>query len=429
MPDFQFVDANPYLGFDLLANVLCSPSDEASPFSGMYLWYKDNDTTAEREVDRYLGAGTFSFVYKLNQSRFVKIPRSPSHLRGLKLEKQTLDRLHRDSSHPCIPMSPKSELGIFGFRRECEKSEVPGLELSGLVGTAASAFKYYDNAQLKKIFDDVESALKHAHDVDIYHLDVRPSNIIVDADEASFKVQLGDWGCARSTMGQSIKGFWGCAPFAHDEIHLKDKKALWKPKVEYDFASLAFTMVALIEGLVDEVLWPDFFGNDVDEVMLTKRRRMCCTVIDKSDFDPDFKDVLKRFLPGELTLTEAQHARLQGNQADATAPEEQRQEEPTALAASSHIMEEQGRDEDTTLTTTQPEAPSRKRNIEAIKAKNRSQTEVPPEEDQSTTTAMPTEDPGAADQASSTSRQTDESGARRSKRLKRPPNFFTAGNR
>jgi hypothetical protein len=41
------------------------------------------------------------------------------------------------------------------------------------------------------------------------------------------------------TVNNKVKGFWGSRPFAHHEVHLEETSALWSPKPEYDFASLA----------------------------------------------------------------------------------------------------------------------------------------------------------------------------------------------
>jgi hypothetical protein len=73
-------------------------------------------------------------------------------------EMESLHRLHSKSSHPCIPTSPNVELGIAGFRRLCEKSEVPRLAVSGSVGIAASDVVFFSTVQLTKIFKDVLSA-------------------------------------------------------------------------------------------------------------------------------------------------------------------------------------------------------------------------------------------------------------------------------
>jgi serine/threonine protein kinase len=143
--------------------------------------------------------------------------------------------------------------------------------------------------------------LEHAHEEGVCHLDVRPENIIVDfgSDETSFKVQLGNWGCAQLMVNDEVEGFWGSLPFAYNEVHLKETSALWSPKPEYDFASLSFTMVALLGDLMNEIPWPKFFGMKVDIATLNRRRENSLLVINGSDLEEELETVLQSFLPPE----------------------------------------------------------------------------------------------------------------------------------
>jgi serine/threonine protein kinase len=235
-------------------------------------------------------------VYKLDEKLFIKIPRSPQCLSSLESEMAVLRLLH----HECIPGCPNAKLGLVSYRRKCEVSEFSGLLLSGIVGVSASTYNaIFNRDQLTQIMTNVKSALVYAHESKYCHLDVCPSNIIVGVDvgTSSMRVQLGDWGSAKS-VNAKMKGFWGSVGFAHDAIHKEGEHGKWEPKPEYDFGSLAYTMAALMGGFHHEVPWPHFFDNiEVNERMLKSRRDMSLDIIQKSSLDSELRAVLCGYVP------------------------------------------------------------------------------------------------------------------------------------
>ncbi|CAB9501768.1 serine threonine-protein kinase [Seminavis robusta] len=91
------------------------------------------------------------------------------------------------------------------------------------------------------IITNVYEALKYAHSKSIYHLDVRPGNIIVKVEEENEEpsVMLSDWGC--SVQGKrALKSFHGCTPYAHDRLLGDDFHG--RLAADLDFASLAYTI-------------------------------------------------------------------------------------------------------------------------------------------------------------------------------------------
>jgi hypothetical protein len=306
---FVFDATNPFRGFEMLAELMRMPSREESPLpKAGQLQYIHETLPGGVILETFLGAGGFCFVYSCRTNNtFVKIPRSPRVTPMLQKEMEALSILGRGRRCPYVPEAPQKTLGTVTFRRLCETSRLPGLYLSGIVGTAASEHRKFSLKELCKIFDCVRHALKHAHGKGVFHLDVRPSNIIVrrklSRTTLTFDVMLSDWGCAK-LRGDQMKGFWGSVAFAHDEIHMNAQSTrAWKPMPKYDFASLAFTMVALISDLNNEVPWPEFYGNKVNNDMLEKRRKKSLEVITASlSSEPHVLRVLEDYLPADNTV-------------------------------------------------------------------------------------------------------------------------------
>ena len=97
------------------------------------------------------------------------------------------------------------------------------------------------------VVEQVYEGLQFAHRLGIYHLDVRPSNIIVQVDKTGMpKVMLSDWGCA--SREKKLKKFRGCTPYAHDLLLGKMATFNVKTNPALDFASLVFTIFDAVEG-------------------------------------------------------------------------------------------------------------------------------------------------------------------------------------
>ena len=88
----------------------------------------------------------------------------------------------------------------------------------------------------------VFEALKFAHSKNVYHMDVRPGNIIVvGVQEGKVNVMLSEWGSSvDGGKGMTLTKFCGCTPYAHDR--LLGKKCSFKLGADLDFASLAYTI-------------------------------------------------------------------------------------------------------------------------------------------------------------------------------------------
>jgi hypothetical protein len=209
---------------------------------------------ARREVlQNYLGSGTFSHAYKLEQDQcFLKIPKSASLVRNLEQEASILTKLQVD---PVFPFIPKCEgVSMFECKSRGEISLITGLRLSGVVGLPLHRLpRNHWTDYSTVIVESMFKALDFAHKKSIFHLDVRPGNIIVGVAGSECRAMLADWGCAiERGCGQTcLKAFHGSTPYAHDRL-LGPPPHAYKIGCELDFASLAYTLDHVCAG---ELRW------------------------------------------------------------------------------------------------------------------------------------------------------------------------------
>ena len=235
---------------------------------------------------QFLGSGAFSNVLKMEEVEgsndvdvFMKVPKSRQLRTSLDNEATALQVLH---SHPHIPklLDTKNPIKILNVEIRCDASDFPCLPLKGFVGQPTSQHKGdWDIKKLEQICIKVHSALTYAHENHWAHLDVRPSNIITRVNNHThcFEVMLIDWGCAYHTNAKKVKWFIGCPPYAHDELFGPSKQ--WKPRLDHDLASLAYSMVSLYEGSIP---WSGFSNHrEVMDDFMYERHKMASAKLDK----------------------------------------------------------------------------------------------------------------------------------------------------
>jgi hypothetical protein len=214
-------------------------------------------TPIEQELNdiQYLGSGAFSNVVavglkdKEGKGEFMKMPKSAALEKSLEGEAVILRKLQINGSSFSIPQLCLAEnVSRIQSVIRGEISKMAGLRLVGIVGIPLHRVprnKWADHS--KDIITTVFKALQFAHNRNIYHLDVRPGNIIVDFPESGCKAMLSDWGCSvDSAVESSLKKFRGCTPYAHDSLLAQFKTV--KLNSHLDFASLAYTLDHVAAG-------------------------------------------------------------------------------------------------------------------------------------------------------------------------------------
>jgi len=245
-------------GFILLAGVLKHKlrTQDKNQFANLSVSQVDEKMETWDYDMTYLGSGAFSNVYKVGEGNFLKISRAACLEKSLEEELRILVKLEDGSEHgiPRLPQEIQSLVQIQAVGRG-EISTMKGLRLDGIIGKPLHDIKQTDWKKFHiAIIENVYNALQYAHKKSIFHLDVRPGNIIVDigssdGNEDVCSVMLSDWGCSVHLQGKTktMKHFRGSTPYAHDDFLGKDNKG-FHLKSEVDFASLAYTIDHIING-------------------------------------------------------------------------------------------------------------------------------------------------------------------------------------
>ncbi|KAL3929651.1 MAG: hypothetical protein SGBAC_012118 [Bacillariaceae sp.] len=234
-------------------------------------------------IGDYLGSGAFGIVYKAvvssgedercKSSHFLKLPTSERTSFLLKDEAVTLRRLNGVQGSDKVPNIPSLiafastlEITLDGF-----VGKTSGLLLRGVIGTTATAFLWtkHREGQIRSVVKKVHDTLEAAHKQSVYHLDIRPGNIVVKSSTNSTEdmdVLVIDWGVAITDDTRFL--FRGLYAYAHDELLKKGRKPSCA-KAEYDWASLLYTYYHLHVGDVPWiVLMAD--GNLVCDTTIRK---------------------------------------------------------------------------------------------------------------------------------------------------------------
>jgi hypothetical protein len=202
---------------------------------------------------QYLGSGAFSNVLGFQSSgEFIKMPKSAALAKSLEQEAAILRKLESIPPSSSIPIIA-SEMSISTLRTVIrgEISIMIGLRLHGVVGETLDRLPSdFWSTHSNEIITTVYQALEFAHKKNIYHLDVRPGNIIVDVKSIPFQVMLSDWGCSvEGKANTTLKQFRGCTPYAHDR--LLGKTITGQLDKDLDFASLTYTVHHVCTGKLE----------------------------------------------------------------------------------------------------------------------------------------------------------------------------------
>ena len=270
-------------GFILLAGVLMHNIRIQDQFSEHSV-SRVQDPNQAHEDDwvemNYLGSGAFSNVYKVGEGKFLKISRAVSLEKCLGFELRILKKLNASESD-CIPQLPKSFEPLVQIKVVVrgEISTMKGLRLNGIIGKPLHNIMRDEwTTNRGTIIDAVYKALQYAHNKSIYHLDVRPGNIIVDVtasdgdvtNDNMCRVMLSDWGCSvqLTKKNEKMNHFRGSTPYAHDGF--LGGTPSFAVNQDIDFASLAYTIDHVEQG---KLRWGFEFNRPTNVTEQDKKKR------------------------------------------------------------------------------------------------------------------------------------------------------------
>jgi hypothetical protein len=279
--EFGSIDTN---GFVLLAGALKHRSSQEFDPADISSLTQVGPIEEDLTKIEYLGSGGFSNVVCLvgTPGEFMKMPKVAALAKILEQEAEILRKLQSgDGLGSIIPrLVLGTEEGASGISTlqnvvRGEISIMRGLRLRGVVGVPLDRLPLqFWSLFSKAIITTVYEALQFAHRKTIFHLDVRPGNIIVDVSSVPCHVMLSDWGCSvDGTTHTTLKNFRGCMPYAHDR--LLGEAFTGRLDKDLDFASLTYTVHHVCAG---KLKWSFPFDDpsNVSTEDLEHRRKMVC---------------------------------------------------------------------------------------------------------------------------------------------------------
>jgi Protein kinase domain len=205
---------------------------------------KDNDVLGEM-----IGYGAFSTIHRSKTSSDVVIKVSRYGARSqLDREAEVLGQLKDiDGISQLIGLND-IDVTVSELRMT-----IPALSIKPFAKGVRAYLAGQDDKvlALRRIGDELSSALSHVHSRGYVHNDPSPQNILVHGEKAI----LIDFGLA-SRSAEQIKGFRGTTLFAHRFVFSRHSQKGWRACAEYDFSSLAFSLAALSNDGI--ALWKSF---------------------------------------------------------------------------------------------------------------------------------------------------------------------------
>jgi len=132
---------------------------------------------------------------------------------------------------PCVETCPRGTSLIFYLLSKHEQ----------MCGTRHVGKELYWSA-VGTIGEGIKMALNLIHQHNVCHNDVSIKNIVISSDNPI----LTDFGNA-AKLGSMQNSFLGTTEFAHRQIHIIER---WECRIEYDVASLGFTITILMDSVV-----------------------------------------------------------------------------------------------------------------------------------------------------------------------------------
>jgi len=256
-------------------------SDE--PLSPAPMLTRKRDITSCYEFDVLIGEGAYGYVWKAedkkNKGRVVAIKRvTPIAKDNYINEVRILQRLNHS--------------------RICQLFEV--FENGGQLYLV---LEYLDGGDLqvllekqelcepavRVIFNQVTSALQHAHARGISHRDLKPENIVV-CDHRLYQVKLVDWGTSKEFLKAKMVSNIGSADYKAPEVHSSDHQIAYSSAC--DMWSLGITVyVACTRRLA-------FWGKLTKRVAKMLREEYRLEGEEWQQFSDTLKDFIRNLLKG-----------------------------------------------------------------------------------------------------------------------------------
>ena len=202
------------------------------------------DEIPSAEIGPLIGHGSFCAVYehKTKSDAVIKLSRY-----GEESEIEREATVLKNLQHPSIVnlYQDGKDNTKFSFDLGGVNAEVPAIVLEPRgwpIWSKLDVDEELRKQQVLKYGEVLKDAVEHIHQKGYIHGDITPDNILYSRTRNG--PVLADFGLTVTTETK-LKGFKGTPLYAHAEIFLKHPSKPWKPKKEYDFASLSFAMAAM----------------------------------------------------------------------------------------------------------------------------------------------------------------------------------------
>ena len=240
-----------------------------------------------------IGSGGFSKVWKAvdtHTEQEVAMKVSYSSYTNSTLEKEFFILRKMDNPHVISPIS------FYYDRRALVTTHMilPFMK-KDLYTHAVDEKRYMNDDDLRKLVIDIADAIKHVHDKDIVHRDIKIENILID-DNGDYI--LSDFGSAEDVNALSLNELIGSLAYMAPEVaavHVTRNTistfAIGKPIDIFSFGMTLYNIVTFTMGGADPANKSD--TSFIDEI---SRFDMMPHIDNIADRSVAFKDLLKRML-------------------------------------------------------------------------------------------------------------------------------------
>lgn len=192
------------------------------------------------EIIEYIGRGPIATVYEARQRSIGRLVALKVMEPAFAKDPSLVDRFRREVEltaelqHPRI--LPVYDYGEIDERFFITMAYMPGGSVHRLIGTAGAI----SLPAISRIVDQTADALDYAHDLDVIHRDVKPTNLLLDRRG---NVHLAEFGTANKVLGDVHNTIIGTLAYMAPEVFMDDAAT---PAV--DIYSLGITLYEMLTG-------------------------------------------------------------------------------------------------------------------------------------------------------------------------------------